>query len=237
MCLSQFQKERCLQVMDQLSSFTISKMFAQPVDPERDRVPNYFQIVKNPMDLGTVRKKLVSDQYPTVAKWKEDVELIWSNSFLVNNKSSILGYITLEMQSQFRKLSQYITDNIKTDWMNKLYALRDDLANLSLKSGKQTSHYLTKKDKSKSPRPSKQPVQPKPKIKKTFTKAEICQLTSDINSLRNDEVHVQAIIDILYRYEKNFRIKGEVLELDLETLQTTTLSALREKVDQIMGLT
>lgn len=29
--------------------------FLQPVDPERDGAPNYFSVIKHPMDLGTIQ--------------------------------------------------------------------------------------------------------------------------------------------------------------------------------------
>ena len=131
MSLAEAQRARALEVMDKLSEYSISKMFAQPVDPERDNISGYFDHVKTPMDLGTVRKKLDENVYPSMAAWKDDVELVWSNSLAVHGRTSLLGSITLEMQDVFRKLSQHVTDNPESDWMNKLHALRDELNSLS----------------------------------------------------------------------------------------------------------
>ena len=37
--------------------------FAQPVDPEKDGMPNYSKIVTNPIDLGTISNRLYLDFY------------------------------------------------------------------------------------------------------------------------------------------------------------------------------
>lgn len=37
--------------------------FRVPVDPILHKVPNYFEIVKSPMDLRTMEKKLKNGEY------------------------------------------------------------------------------------------------------------------------------------------------------------------------------
>lgn len=49
--------------------------FREPVDPKAMNIPDYFQIVKKPMDLGTVSAFLVTDLYI-------------SRLFCVNNKKT-----------------------------------------------------------------------------------------------------------------------------------------------------
>jgi hypothetical protein len=38
-------------------------MFSEPVDPARDNCPEYFKVIANPMDLGTVLNKVYLDLY------------------------------------------------------------------------------------------------------------------------------------------------------------------------------
>jgi hypothetical protein len=38
-------------------------LFSEPVDPSRDNCPDYFKVVANPMDLGTVMNKVYLDIY------------------------------------------------------------------------------------------------------------------------------------------------------------------------------
>lgn len=40
---------------------------------------DYQKIVENPMDLGTLFKKLSANKYKTVENCLEDIQLIWDN--------------------------------------------------------------------------------------------------------------------------------------------------------------
>ncbi|KAK9466430.1 hypothetical protein V1512DRAFT_263594 [Lipomyces arxii] len=46
--------------------------------------PNYFNVIKNPMDLSTVMKKLKALQYRSKKEFVDDLMLIWDNCFLYN---------------------------------------------------------------------------------------------------------------------------------------------------------
>ena len=46
--------------------------------------PDYYDVIQNPMDLGTMQKKLRSGQYKTKAQFAHDLNLIWDNCFLYN---------------------------------------------------------------------------------------------------------------------------------------------------------
>ena len=207
-------------------------MFAQPVDPVRDNVPHYFDIVKNPMDLSTVRHKLDSGQYQSVSEWKDDMELIWKNSLLVNSRTSILGYITVDMQEKYRSLVQFFTDSQDYDWLQKLYFLRDELNGMSkkafLQAAKREQQKASKINKSGQLKQSKQRKQP-------LTRAEIIKLSNDINEL-TDDIHILSIFDIFKKYEPQIETDCEVLKVDIAFLKPTTLWALRETVDNIMGI-
>ncbi|MBW0470903.1 hypothetical protein O181_010618 [Austropuccinia psidii MF-1] len=47
--------------------------------------PDYYDIIKKPMDLGTVLKKVKSGVYKTKASFNDDLELIWTNCFTYNS--------------------------------------------------------------------------------------------------------------------------------------------------------
>jgi hypothetical protein len=151
--------------MDKLSSRAISRMFAQPVDPQQDNLPHYATIVRQPMDLGTVRHKLLADKYPSVSAWRDDMELIWANSLSVNSRQSVLGSITLEMQSLFKRLSQNLTDNPDMDWLNALFGLREELNTISraqVKKDGPKSGTIKMGEKVKHPKKQQLPKPPTP---------------------------------------------------------------------------
>lgn len=44
--------------------------------------PNYYDVIKRPMDLGTVGKKII--MYRTIEEFKDDLDLIWNNCLAFN---------------------------------------------------------------------------------------------------------------------------------------------------------
>ena len=50
-------------VVEQLIKMDEAVWFREPVDPEKENIPDYFDVIKTPMDLGTIRKKLQSGSY------------------------------------------------------------------------------------------------------------------------------------------------------------------------------
>lgn len=54
---------QCTAVLKVLKQLPQAAPFLQPVDPVLMRIPDYPEIVKHPMDLGTIDKKLTDGQY------------------------------------------------------------------------------------------------------------------------------------------------------------------------------
>lgn len=57
-------------------------LFQKPVDPQALRT--YFDIVKKPMDLSTIKTKLTTGQYPDPREYVDDVWLMFENALLFN---------------------------------------------------------------------------------------------------------------------------------------------------------
>uniref|UniRef100_A0A8C1ZEF4 histone acetyltransferase n=1 Tax=Cyprinus carpio TaxID=7962 RepID=A0A8C1ZEF4_CYPCA len=62
--------------------------FRQPVNPSLLGIPDYFDIVKNPMDLSTIKRKLDTGQYQEPWQYVEDIWLMFNNAWLYNRKTS-----------------------------------------------------------------------------------------------------------------------------------------------------
>uniref|UniRef100_A0A1A8UYW3 histone acetyltransferase n=1 Tax=Nothobranchius furzeri TaxID=105023 RepID=A0A1A8UYW3_NOTFU len=62
--------------------------FRMPVDPQLLCIPDYFDIVKNPMDLSTIKRKLDTGQYEDPWQYIEDIWLMFNNAWLYNRKTS-----------------------------------------------------------------------------------------------------------------------------------------------------
>lgn len=62
--------------------------FRYPVDPQVLGIPDYFEIIKKPMDLGTIRNNLMNGKYNDPWEYVDDVWLMFDNAWLYNRKSS-----------------------------------------------------------------------------------------------------------------------------------------------------
>lgn len=70
-------------VLVDISNFTpYSTPFAQRVS--RKEVPDYYEIIKKPMDFGTMWKKLKSKLYNSKREFEYDLELVFNNCFEYN---------------------------------------------------------------------------------------------------------------------------------------------------------
>ena len=49
---------RCIQILDLLMEDENAWPFLKPVDPVADHCPSYFDVIKNPMDFGTIQVDL-----------------------------------------------------------------------------------------------------------------------------------------------------------------------------------
>lgn len=45
-------------LMNKLWRFSGAKIFHEPVDPDRLNIPDYLEIVKTPIDFGTIKQRL-----------------------------------------------------------------------------------------------------------------------------------------------------------------------------------
>ena len=58
--------------------------FLEPVQWKEWGLLDYPKVVKNPMDLGTVKRKLDAGQYTHPKEFKHDVSLVWINCMTYN---------------------------------------------------------------------------------------------------------------------------------------------------------
>uniref|UniRef100_A0A7I4DNG5 Bromo domain-containing protein n=1 Tax=Physcomitrium patens TaxID=3218 RepID=A0A7I4DNG5_PHYPA len=79
--------------------------FNKPVDPVKLGIPDYFEVVKRPMDLGTIRDRLEKGEvYNTVDDVFEDVALVWSNCRTYNDDGDPIMEFLKNLESTFQKL-------------------------------------------------------------------------------------------------------------------------------------
>ncbi|KAG8086934.1 hypothetical protein GUJ93_ZPchr0010g8191 [Zizania palustris] len=77
-------RKRCTQILTRLRKQKISVWFNSPVDVERLKLHDYHAIIRNPMDLGTVKENLAFGRYPSHEDFATDVRLTFNNALRYN---------------------------------------------------------------------------------------------------------------------------------------------------------
>nr|GMC95308.1 transcription factor GTE8-like [Ipomoea batatas] len=76
--------KKCEGLLRKLMTQKGCEWFNQPVDVVKLNIPDYFTIIKQPMDFGTVKKKLTSGHYLSPLDFVADVRLTFSNAMTYN---------------------------------------------------------------------------------------------------------------------------------------------------------
>ncbi|VDP85670.1 unnamed protein product [Echinostoma caproni] len=77
-----------LQLHEEISNDKHAEPFIAPVDPVVLHIPDYFQVIKEPMDLTTIRNNLEDGKYSDPWQVVEHFRLMFNNAWLYNKKTS-----------------------------------------------------------------------------------------------------------------------------------------------------
>ena len=93
----------CRDVLNHVKRNKFHWIFAQPVDAVKLGIPDYYEIVKNPMDLGKVKEKLDGKKYPWPTDFADDMRLIFDNCALYNGTTTDAGQMGETVRAAFEE--------------------------------------------------------------------------------------------------------------------------------------
>ncbi|GMF12269.1 unnamed protein product [Phytophthora lilii] len=129
--------KKCLSVLKGIMANPKSAPFLAPVDPVALGIPDYFHVIKEPMDLGTIRNNLESGIYTSPTEFAEHVRLVFRNAMLYNAAHSQVHIYARKLMDDFEK--RYKSLNLKLSTKSKHSELK------SKKDRKGDSNYSSKK--------------------------------------------------------------------------------------------
>eukprot|EP00168_Porphyra_purpurea_P007247 TRINITY_DN18_c0_g1_i1.p2 TRINITY_DN18_c0_g1~~TRINITY_DN18_c0_g1_i1.p2 ORF type:complete len:443 (-),score=108.09 TRINITY_DN18_c0_g1_i1:917-2245(-) len=109
----------CRRVVNELLRHPQAKPFSAPVNElwPPESIPNYFVIVKQPMDLGTVKRTLEAGGYcsfdPTdvaagrmlaLSRFESDIRQVFTNAMLYNRPGDSLYQCAFSLRDEFQRL-------------------------------------------------------------------------------------------------------------------------------------
>ena len=103
--------------------------FSKPVNPVTSKCPDYLDIIKRPMDLGTVQKKFPGkgkptekspgkQEYKSPEEFRDDVRLVWSNCRTYN----AVGHAVRTMGDSLSEIweKKWALSGIETKWEEEM---------------------------------------------------------------------------------------------------------------------
>ena len=95
-----------LHLLNDMQNHSNAWPFLQPVN--RDEVADYYDVIKEPMDLATMEEKHEKDSYPTVEDFIRDAKLIFNNCRRYNNETTTYA-------KSANRLEKYMWSKIKEE--------------------------------------------------------------------------------------------------------------------------
>jgi bromodomain-containing factor 1 len=83
------------------SLYQVASPFYEPVDSTY--VPNYYKVIKKPMDLSTMRRKLENSEYPNANAFHNDFKLMMRNCQQFNPPGTVVHIAGQEMDRIFKE--------------------------------------------------------------------------------------------------------------------------------------
>jgi Bromodomain len=106
--------QKCMPVLQELLDDQFGWVFREAVDPVALCLPDYYDVVKSPMHLELVKKKLENAVYSDIEAFSHDTKLVFENAILYNGESSEVGELAQCMLKSFEKsFKSLVQDNTK----------------------------------------------------------------------------------------------------------------------------
>ncbi|XP_060192044.1 transcription factor GTE2-like [Lycium barbarum] len=94
---------KCRQILMKLMKHRHGYVFDKPVDVKGLKLYDYFDIIKHPMDLGTVMLRLDRNEYRTPQDFAADVRLTFNNAITYNPKGQDVHAMAVELLGDFEE--------------------------------------------------------------------------------------------------------------------------------------
>lgn len=104
----------CAKIVEKLKRHSKAEPFRIPVDPIKLKIPDYFDIIKRPMDLSTVLKNVKLREYKSPQEFAADVRLIWENCRTYNPPNTNVAKHGVAVSEAWEKL--WATNEIDKRW-------------------------------------------------------------------------------------------------------------------------
>ncbi|MGH0140583.1 UNVERIFIED_CONTAM: hypothetical protein FKN15_009010 [Acipenser sinensis] len=88
--------------------------FHEPVDASRLSLPDYHKIIKHPMDMGTIKKRLENNYYRSASECMQDFNTMFTNCYIYNKPTDDIVLMAQSLEKVFlQKVAQMPQEEIE----------------------------------------------------------------------------------------------------------------------------
>ncbi|XP_076946993.1 transcription factor GTE7-like [Bidens hawaiensis] len=215
----------CGQILGKLMKHKHGWVFNTPVDAAAMKLYDYHNVISNPMDLGTIKSKLLKNEYESPLAFASDVRLTFENAMVYNGRGSDvfamaerLLLMFENMLSSAQNLSGFVANQVKkqncladvTISVEKPVISEPIAANL----GKQMIRAVS--------------------VKPVMTEDEKSEMAKSLMNVQLGRGGMKQIMEIVKK-DAGLEHQGDEIELDLAVLDNDTLWELRWFMNSILS--
>ena len=216
--LSPKTQQICLEIMDILMQKPSASVFLSPVDPEKDNVPDYYQVIKHPIDLGTIHKRLQNGEYSNKSQWDKEMNLVWTNAEKYYKKGSLISILANELHRVYDKECEKLKLLRTAKWSRVIVDLNQKLDRLYEQPPAVVNALLQLKE-----RKDEEKLKP-------FSEEELNILIHMSQYLANNHDSMKILRIIKYFQPDTVIANNNLFKLDVNDLELKTLYALRDYI-------
>ena len=95
--------EKCAAILSHIMESQHAFEFLRPVDPIKQGIPSYSKVIKEPMDLGTVKAKLANNDYTDPRQFDQDVRLVFKNCYTFNPPNTYVYGEAQQLEKEYKR--------------------------------------------------------------------------------------------------------------------------------------
>ncbi|XP_024970988.1 transcription factor GTE10-like isoform X1 [Cynara cardunculus var. scolymus] len=218
--------KQCDTLLNRLIGHTYGWVFKVPVDVVALKIPDYYTVIKHPMDLGTVRTKLTSGKYADPWGFAADVRLTFSNALTYNPRGNdvhmMAETISKFFEVRWKPIEKKLSPAAEAVASPKQAVLMETVTAVPISP-------IEKKKRASVDSEIKQVP-----AKRVMSDVEKHKLSSELEELLADLP--ESIIDFLKENSSNGNQTTEdEIEIDIDTLSSDTLLKLRSLLDEYVA--
>lgn len=221
--------KQCENLLSRLMSHQFGWVFNTPVDVVKLNIPDYFTVIKHPMDLGTIKSKLARGEYSNPADFAADVRLTFSNAMTYNPPGNNVHIMALTLSKHFEQRWKVIEKKIPTNTDSHVLPLmrKDSQVHKAAVS----DHILPSSKKKKLP-PMGCMGKLEP-VKRVMTNEEKHKLSTELEALLGELP--ESVIDFLKANSSGAgQTSEDEIEIDIDALSDDVLFKLRKLLDDFV---